>query len=1125
MKVFQKSLIKLFFIFFIFSCSNLGESFNDEIEQNLFSNAKSVKIFSGTVITDGALPLETFFLQNPDVEISENNDTVKSAFPALQTLSSLNLIVFAENTVTHEIKDGNFTDSTKTKFMILLENGEWKIIVGVLKNGAVERIEENFILSASTVITVSDSSDSLNYEFALSPKSESFGQINLSMSVPDTDIVKLVTAECISTNKDDWNKTDEGCVKPICSLDNFTVTCASSKVKSGKYNVMFNFYDSDDTDSSGKPVGNLLYMTMQQIIVCDDMMTNAWINNGGVSLIDENGNFILTADLISDFELKSFYVSGTGSSMPEGNDSNSGTWIKPFATLERAIAKCTNNSITYDIYIDGTVDVTTELHIGDSSKTVKCNIYGIGTNAVLKNTSNSKYCTIIISGSSEAYIKNITYDGNTFGGFNNNNILTLEDCTIKNCENTDSGGGIVNTKGTLVLKNTTVQNCISAKNGGGLYVKEGNVTIDKDSVIGKPDATECAKNITGKYSNKARNGGGIFVENGQVDIYGKVSYNLAEIINASSATNYGYSSYGGGVYCCAGSDVQNPIVNLKKYGIISYNYINDNFFSSNGGGIYIGKNGSFKMEENSVIESNGAYCYLDSNGSGRSSCGGGIYFHHYGLSCVLAGIIKKNTVKTQGNYTDSSASGLQSGSVSAVLLPTVKFVDNIISCGQGNCIKIEDGPITSVIKISKFVGSDTLLTVAGENSIVSASSNKFCVVDAQTELPIPKYIDTNGNIQDASDIATAAAVSGFTPQSGVTYMVTNPSCLNTIKNLVDAGKDFSGVTLRMTNDIQVDSTLGIGSENGTSFKGTFDGAGYSVTFPAYQSVTKGLFGYAENATITNLTTEGAIYPDASNVGTVCAKMKGGKISNCVNNASITSTRAGSGIGGLVGTAVLYDDQDRSTIIENCINNGNVTANNGYWIGGIVGNGQSVIIRNCINLATITGNNCVGGICGGCHGGTYGIGQVGNLIENCGNTGSITGTGIENSSNGVGGIAGGNTSGNPEWHLDVNNCWSSGQITSKDNETENKYNGGIYGKYFNYTLSDCYYLSGSASGPVSDKTTETGVQTFTGSSNNYIVGSGEDSKDLVKLLNEWVVTNGSTYSKWKYDSTTGYPTFE
>ncbi len=89
------------------------------------------------------------------------------------------------------------------------------------------------------------------------------------------------------------------------------------------------------------------------------------------------------------------------------------------------------------------------------------------------------------------------------------------------------------------------------------------------------------------------------------------------------------------------------------------------------------------------------------------------------------------------------------------------------------------------------------------------------------------------------------------------------------------------------------------------------------------------------------------------------------IRNCVNNATIyNSDSAAQPFGGMLGGC----EDNGVVVIENCVNNGAITAKAG-WVGGMLGrykSATSITIDNCINNGVLTNTNThVGGMVGFC----------------------------------------------------------------------------------------------------------------------------------------------------------------
>ena len=221
---------------------------------------------------------------------------------------------------------------------------------------------------------------------------------------------------------------------------------------------------------------------------------------------------------------------------------------------------------------------------------------------------------------------------------------------------------------------------------------------------------------------------------------------------------------------------------------------------------------------------------------------------------------------------------------------------------------------------------------------------------------------------------------------------------------VNGGNSYYGEVVTLANDITLTgewTPIGTGSRSsksysGNAFKGTFDGGDHTISGLTITSTTDddaaiGLFGIVDGgkvknlnltdvninvassnlagaaigmmlngATADNITVSGAIIGNDGVGGIVGRLIIDGTISNCINNASVTS--AYGGIGGIVGKPYYEDGANTSTFasITNCINNGTVTAP--MYVGGIAGLVRANV-TGCTNNGAVVGGTQTGGIVG------------------------------------------------------------------------------------------------------------------------------------------------------------------
>ena len=255
----------------------------------------------------------------------------------------------------------------------------------------------------------------------------------------------------------------------------------------------------------------------------------------------------------------------------------------------------------------------------------------------------------------------------------------------------------------------------------------------------------------------------------------------------------------------------------------------------------------------------------------------------------------------------------------------------------------------------------------------------------------------------------------------------------------------------------------IGNSIGNSYRGTFNGAGHTISGLYINSSSandQGLFGYVYGGTVKDLSVSGSVSGDA-NVGGI-AGQNNGNVINCAFSGSVS----GSYVGGVVG------DNDGGRV-ENCYNIGEVSGNS--YVGGVVGYSSggisaSASVTNCYNTGTVTGtDDYVGGVVGGNDSGT---------VKNCYNTGSVKGSGDR-----VGGVVGYNDEGR------VENCYNTGAVNSSGN-----YVGGVVGENPSGRVENSYNTGAVSGGEYVGGVV--GYNYFRGSvTNSYNTGAVSGGEDV------------------------------
>ncbi len=335
--------------------------------------------------------------------------------------------------------------------------------------------------------------------------------------------------------------------------------------------------------------------------------------------------------------------------------------------------------------------------------------------------------------------------------------------------------------------------------------------------------------------------------------------------------------------------------------------------------------------------------------------------------------------------------------------------------------------------LASAIGMTTTSTVSGKalvgNAIQIKENSKF--IGQVTDQTIPEGGQRVGD------------VSSFT--AGKTYYLSDADDIVRLASLVNSGKDTTGVTFVMTNDIDASGTTlteGIGKDSSKAFKGTFLGNGYEIKNLSYEASATGsilywgLFGYTDGATIKDLGLSNVTITTISrheiNIGALIGYTDNTTIENCyVSGGSINfrgNFTASSLVGGLVGNSNTTSinncfssidinvggksdtivrtgglvGQSSVSSISNSYSLGNITQSTKGYIGGFVGSASTDSINNCYSMgnvkSTSTNNNSVGGF----------VGDLRSTITNAYATGKVE-TAYEGTTANIGGFVGSTSS--------------------------------------------------------------------------------------------------------------------
>ena len=281
----------------------------------------------------------------------------------------------------------------------------------------------------------------------------------------------------------------------------------------------------------------------------------------------------------------------------------------------------------------------------------------------------------------------------------------------------------------------------------------------------------------------------------------------------------------------------------------------------------------------------------------------------------------------------------------------------------------------------------------------------------------------------------AGLVNGTLPDGGKENLSAN--AILTANIIVNTGVLDENKNLVSKSDLTEWEPIGA---RWSSYTGTFDGQGYTISglyFNNPHSSYVGLFGcIGANGKISNVGVLDSYFQFSGLGGGVCG-VNYGTVRDCKNTGSV---RGFATIGGVCGL------NEKGGIIENSFNEGTVsvsgTGDNVQNVGGVSGNNNGTI-KSCYNTASVSGQVSVGGVCG--------FNSVG-TITNCFNEGTVSGQNI------VGGVCGNGCG------VTTTNCFNKGTVRGQIHV------GGVcgYDYYYDGALTNCYYLSDTATGGINGK---------------------------------------------------------
>ena len=282
------------------------------------------------------------------------------------------------------------------------------------------------------------------------------------------------------------------------------------------------------------------------------------------------------------------------------------------------------------------------------------------------------------------------------------------------------------------------------------------------------------------------------------------------------------------------------------------------------------------------------------------------------------------------------------------------------------------------------------------------------------------------------------------------------------ENLLSSKLDENGEPRESVN---VESWTPIGSGT-TPYRGTFDGNNHTISGLYFNDVLSGYAGlFGCNAgKIINVGVIDSYFKGTGYIGGVCGYNYAYNTTATIENCYNTGTIIGSAdeVGGVCGCN--YADSKGTSTIKNCYNTGMVSSSSSgeYSFGGVCGKNyanynSTATIESSYNTGTVSGRgDYAGGVCGKNY--AYGSSATA-TIKSSYNTGMVSGSG-----NYAGGVCGQNYAEPMENVVTatIESCYNTGMVSSS---SSGNYVGGVCGQNSSGTITDCYYLSGTATGGI------------------------------------------------------------
>ena len=322
---------------------------------------------------------------------------------------------------------------------------------------------------------------------------------------------------------------------------------------------------------------------------------------------------------------------------------------------------------------------------------------------------------------------------------------------------------------------------------------------------------------------------------------------------------------------------------------------------------------------------------------------------------------------------------------------------------------------------------------------------------------------------------------------------------NTLQGMAhtsNLGKNYAlGANIDASNTSGWNASAGFNpiGNNASKFKGKFDGLGHTIKDLGIKRESQnyiGLFGWAENAAISNIGLSGGSVSGEWNVGSLLGRQTGGTITNAyAKNVALKGKHVGGLVGYQIDKGVISNSYTESVTVQAMTSTGGKSGSGGF-LG--VQEGSSVVGSHSIN-SSVTGDNATSIYMGGMVGWQAGGSKQNAVLDSsyAANT-----TVIGNSPIAAGGLVGFQSTATSYVPI-ISNSYATGNVTGASQV------GGLVGDQEKGTISNAY-ATGNVTG------------TGTGSSIGGLVGRQQNTASSISQS----YATGTVSGKWSIGGLVG-----